>query len=289
MSLSSYPFTTYPAGQFVICAGSILFRRVRAIQATSTSSSSGAFDSLTASSSNPNTNDNSTNITKWKWQICLLFHRTKNEWLLPKGRKDAGESVEVAAVRETFEETGYPNSILPVTLPTRAPITGTNQKDVIRIAQKCNTEPIAITVRDVSSVPLVWANGYGPDSEQSTTPTFGNSQGSTKISNGHAPPPIPNAKLIYWYATIVQSQAQVHADLPLNASKSMSLDLEFEELVDAEQQSNTQTATENFDARFFDVDAVEEGDIPAIERLTFQGDRDIAAIAIALVKGTYGG
>ncbi|KAH8982134.1 hypothetical protein EDB86DRAFT_2812453, partial [Lactarius hatsudake] len=28
-------------------------------------------------------------------------------WLLPKGRKDRGEDVTVAAVRETFKGTGY--------------------------------------------------------------------------------------------------------------------------------------------------------------------------------------
>jgi 8-oxo-dGTP pyrophosphatase MutT (NUDIX family) len=42
-------------------------------------------------------------------EMLLLFKRTKNELMLPKGHVEPGESLEVAALRETREETGYRN------------------------------------------------------------------------------------------------------------------------------------------------------------------------------------
>lgn len=73
MASSPYPTRTYLPGQFVVSAGSILFRRAP---------------------------------ENGELQMCLLYHTIKDEWLLPKGRKDCGESIETTAVRETYEETG---------------------------------------------------------------------------------------------------------------------------------------------------------------------------------------
>ncbi|KAF9078017.1 hypothetical protein BDP27DRAFT_1412930 [Rhodocollybia butyracea] len=115
MATSSLPTRTYFPGQFVISAGSILFRRA------------------------PETRN---------LQICLLYHTIKNEWLLPKGRKDCDEPIEVTAIRETFEETGYPCKLMPVDCITRAPIHGVHTKDKARKAQKLTGEPVIITVRD---------------------------------------------------------------------------------------------------------------------------------------------
>jgi hypothetical protein len=57
--------------------------------------------------------------------------------LLPKGRKDIGESIVEAALRETFEETGYRcSSFLPLPAPTLAPAPGTKPA--------WNTEAVAI-------------------------------------------------------------------------------------------------------------------------------------------------
>ncbi len=42
----------------------------------------------------------------------LLVHRSRyDDWCLPKGKLDAGESFEAAALREVAEETGYPATI----------------------------------------------------------------------------------------------------------------------------------------------------------------------------------
>ncbi|KAF5366292.1 hypothetical protein D9758_005790 [Tetrapyrgos nigripes] len=111
---SPYPSSWYLAGEFVISAGSVLFRR---------------------SPEDPE-----------KLQICLIYQRAKKEWLLPKGRKDCGESVELTAIRETYEETGYPCELLPCLMPTRAPEVGVNVKDAYR-ETRC-TEPITISVRN---------------------------------------------------------------------------------------------------------------------------------------------
>lgn len=178
MAASTVPSTQYLSSQFVVSAGSVLFRN----------------------------NDD-------RLQICILYERRKHEWLLPKGRKDCGESIERAAVRETFEETGYACELWPHRMPTRAPSPNSNTPDVARIVDDA-AEPIAITVRQLGEKGL---------------------------------------KLIWWFITRVSKDGD-------------------------EKVEGTQTDTEEFDSQF--VDAEE-----AIARLTFQGDKDIAIQALAIVEG----
>ena len=118
------PSVQYTSSDFVVSAGSVLFREAK--------------------------------DTK-HLQICILYHRTKQEYLLPKGRKDCGETVEAAAVRETFEETGYPCELLPCRMPTRAPLPGVNSKDAVRMADGI-TEPIVMTLRRSgdAKVKVIW-------------------------------------------------------------------------------------------------------------------------------------
>ena len=71
--------------------------------------------------------------------ILCLYSRSKSEYMLPKGRKNIGETLEAAATRETFEETGYECRILQHNLPTKA----TGARD----AAGRHTEPIAIQQR----------------------------------------------------------------------------------------------------------------------------------------------
>jgi|SRR5882762_11043724 len=119
MTDSKYPSAQIGSSDFVISAGCILFRK------------------------SPSTN---------QLQICLLHNLSKDgkidKWQLPKGRKDMGECVEAAAVRETFEETGYPCELIPLRMPTRAPPPNVNVKDVVRVIDGC-TEPVAVTVKDL--------------------------------------------------------------------------------------------------------------------------------------------
>ena len=69
--------------------------------------------------------------------VLLLYYRIKGEYILPKGRKDVGESFEIAAIRETLEETGYSCVLLQHDLPTKA----------TTVSQGPHTEPIAVQQR----------------------------------------------------------------------------------------------------------------------------------------------
>jgi 8-oxo-dGTP pyrophosphatase MutT (NUDIX family) len=76
-------------------------------------------------------------------KVLLVRTRSTHEILLPKGRKDENECLKTAAARETYEETGYRATILPLKVPTRA----TN-----RTGDGEHTEPIAITQRVTNGV-----------------------------------------------------------------------------------------------------------------------------------------
>jgi 8-oxo-dGTP pyrophosphatase MutT (NUDIX family) len=76
-------------------------------------------------------------------KVLLIRMRSKNEFLLPKGRKDENECLKTAAARETYEETGYTATILPLNVPTRV----TN-----RTGNGEHTEPIAVTQRATNDV-----------------------------------------------------------------------------------------------------------------------------------------
>lgn len=69
--------------------------------------------------------------------VLLLYHRPKGEYLLPKGRKNVGETLQDAAVRETMEESGYKCHLLGHDLPIKAPYPITSR----------HTEPIAVQQR----------------------------------------------------------------------------------------------------------------------------------------------
>ena len=69
--------------------------------------------------------------------VLLLYNRQKREYLLPKGRKNVGESLHAVAQRETWEESGYSCRLLVHNLPTRA----------IQPTETPHTEPIAVQQR----------------------------------------------------------------------------------------------------------------------------------------------
>ncbi|KAK1253280.1 hypothetical protein MKX07_001357 [Trichoderma sp. CBMAI-0711] len=52
-------------------------------------------------------------------EICILHHLKLDQYVLPKGRRNLGESRQAAALRETTEETGLPCYLLPVDLVCR--------------------------------------------------------------------------------------------------------------------------------------------------------------------------
>ncbi|KIK98323.1 hypothetical protein PAXRUDRAFT_823967 [Paxillus rubicundulus Ve08.2h10] len=109
---------------FVICAGSVLLRK---------------------------------DPQRKEWQICILHSPKAEVYVLPKGRKDCGESIEVTATRETFEETGYDCKLLPCTMTTRAPLPHVNMVDAPHVVEGA-TEPFAFTVRNLGEkgTKIIW-------------------------------------------------------------------------------------------------------------------------------------
>ena len=85
-------------------------------------------------------------MTQAPLRIYLIYYHARGEWLLPKGRKDRGESVPATAVRETFEETVYPCELLPLDLITRAPAAGAQTEDAA-VTVGGSGEPFMVTLR----------------------------------------------------------------------------------------------------------------------------------------------
>ena len=127
MAQSRLPTEQFRSSHFLVCAGSILFESTRA-----------------------------------PLRVCLLHHTVRDEWLLPKGRKDLGEHVPATAMRETYEETGYPCEPLALDLVTRAPASGAQTKDAPGQVRARADEPFMVTLRrtvfeqDGAGVKLVW-------------------------------------------------------------------------------------------------------------------------------------
>ncbi|KIN07330.1 hypothetical protein OIDMADRAFT_47241 [Oidiodendron maius Zn] len=82
-------------------------------------------------------------------KVLLIFNRTSKQHLLPKGRKNTSETLESAAVRETFEETGIRCELLPHAFPHRAPLSPEAEKENGEAGEKpLGTEPIAVQQRN---------------------------------------------------------------------------------------------------------------------------------------------
>jgi 8-oxo-dGTP pyrophosphatase MutT (NUDIX family) len=123
MSTSRFPTTQYPSTHFTDSAGAILFH-------LSTS------------------------------RVCLVHLKSRNEYVLPKGRRNIGESRASAALREITEETGYPCRMLKVRMQTRAPPAvepEEGSKDEVRV-EEVEGEPFMVTLREVGEgrVKMIW-------------------------------------------------------------------------------------------------------------------------------------
>lgn len=72
-----------------------------------------------------------------KGLVLLLYYRPMGECLLPKGRKNVGETLEAAALQETTEELGFECRLVKHQLPTKAQ----------QFEEYLHTEPIAVQQR----------------------------------------------------------------------------------------------------------------------------------------------
>jgi 8-oxo-dGTP pyrophosphatase MutT (NUDIX family) len=184
MAQSRLPTELFPSSNFLICSGSILFASTRA-----------------------------------PLQVCLLHHTERHEWLLPKGRKDRGECVPATAMRETFEETGYPCRLLPLDMITRAPAATAQTKDARESVNACE-EPFMLTLRRTTG-----SRTGTSTSTSSRTGTASSTSSATGLSEEDASN--GGVKLIWWYASVRTGADKVDA---------------------------TQTAVESFESAFFGVD-----------------------------------
>ncbi|KAG8908190.1 hypothetical protein FRB99_008733 [Tulasnella sp. 403] len=131
--------------------------------------------------------------TKPSPQICILRNRKSSEFVLPKGHKDLGESLEQAAIRETYEETGWPCVFLPTNILTRVPPPGVSSGDTPREALAATSEAIAVTVRQLDGSPK-------------------------------------NVKFVWWYITQISSTQQ-HQDTQMASEDLEALWLNFDDAV----------------------------------------------------------
>lgn len=82
-------------------------------------------------------------------KVCLI-HAWGKEWLLPKGRRNCGETRKDAALREVTEETGYQCHLYPVKMATRATLPNAHADVVDRPHVYDNiTEPFMCTIREM--------------------------------------------------------------------------------------------------------------------------------------------
>lgn len=157
MAQPKLPTEQFLSTNFLICSGSILFASTRA-----------------------------------PLQVCLLHHTERDEWLLPKGRKDRGECVPETAIRETFEETGYPCRQLPLDIVTRAPAATAQTKDAPECVPACE-EPFMLTLRRTTTTRPI-SNGNASGSA--------NSIAEDDTRNG-------GVKLIWWFAAVCTGAGKV--------------------------------------------------------------------------------
>jgi len=75
-------------------------------------------------------------------KIVVVYETRKKYWFFPRGRKDIGESLEQAALREAYEESGYRPEFMPLFSPHHAPAPPQNPNAY----EHPNIEPIFISL-----------------------------------------------------------------------------------------------------------------------------------------------
>ncbi|KAM5532516.1 hypothetical protein V8D89_013803 [Ganoderma adspersum] len=99
-------------------------------------------------------------------KVVVLSERREHEdgqalrsWFLPRGRKDVGESLEQAALREAYEESGLHTSFLPIILQHSAPGTPGTLADLDHARLVPCTEPIYTCMQVYDKIGHAKGNG----------------------------------------------------------------------------------------------------------------------------------
>ncbi|KAF3768702.1 hypothetical protein M406DRAFT_327124 [Cryphonectria parasitica EP155] len=81
-------------------------------------------------------------------EVLVILNKKYQEdiWQLPKGRRNISENIRDAAIRETYEETGYHVNLVPVLMPTRATQPRSQQPDGPKstVIDHLGTEPVGM-------------------------------------------------------------------------------------------------------------------------------------------------
>jgi 8-oxo-dGTP pyrophosphatase MutT (NUDIX family) len=92
-------------------------------------------------------------------EVYILHLLKSDEYILPKGRRNCGESRQAAALREILEETGFVSRLLPLNMSTRAPpaVETKQLDDEVRFYTGI-CEPFNLQIRRLSNsdVKLIW-------------------------------------------------------------------------------------------------------------------------------------
>ncbi|KIM33100.1 hypothetical protein M408DRAFT_56833, partial [Serendipita vermifera MAFF 305830] len=96
-------------------------------------------------------------------KVVVVRDTDTGRWFLPRGRKDVGETLEQAAFREGYEESGFNPEPLPLLLPHRQPQSPEQKKarkaDPNNMAHYLTTtEPVYITT--IPAPPTGRRDGY---------------------------------------------------------------------------------------------------------------------------------
>ncbi|KAK3360917.1 hypothetical protein B0T24DRAFT_643052 [Lasiosphaeria ovina] len=180
----------------------------------------------------------------------LVLHTRSGEYVLAKGRRNCGESRRAAAQREVAEESGLACRLLPLDMSTRAP----------------PPEPALIS-------PLFLASPTGEYADEIQRDPGGGDH-HADVSRSYAGVCEPFAmqirrlgnnggggvKIIWWFAATVADEDKVPT---------------FDSMTPAERERFDAVAFVSFDE--------------ALQRLTFEQDREVVRRAIALVGRTYYG
>lgn len=238
----------YSSSNFIISAGSLLLRR----QASAELPPASPFQPSSHLS------------------LCLIHDLTRNTFLLPKGRKDQHEySLLDVALRETEEETGYECEVLPCRMKTRAPPGSRPPQDSYSNAssetigwQTGNIHPRRVLLSNESTEPFaISIRPLGVDGiTMKPLPAAYSSSPSLVL-----PTRADNIKLIFWFFSRLRRQTQ--------ASRGP----ETPRLPPMMMRSTRLAHSENYEAVFISLDK-------AIEKLSYQDDRDVVLKALEIVN-----
>ncbi|KAJ5930976.1 hypothetical protein N7466_006469 [Penicillium verhagenii] len=93
-------------------------------------------------------------------EVCILHQLFREEYILPKGRRNLNESRQATAIRETTEKTGISCRLLPVNLVSRVRPTAENEDLPDKAARlfKGSCEPIMLRTRCIreGEIKLIW-------------------------------------------------------------------------------------------------------------------------------------